>query len=153
MQNLKVAFTDSPSGNLALGSLMSHQSQLPCQVEACPFQGVSSTEETKGALEALTTGKVDAILHWMNELPTRLASGSVLTAVLPRVECNLVLMINPEALDMQEEFRLKSGCKVHVVEPVIGAQLAAYRPDLNIITNRKVQKVWKLPYIQVKPMP
>ena len=67
---------------------------------------------TKEIEEELLSGKIDLAVHSLKDLPTALAPGLTLGAVLPRDEAGDLLLVQPEAHDKEQDFPVKSGARL-----------------------------------------
>lgn len=82
--------------------------------------------------EALLSGRIDAAVHSMKDMPTAQPPGLVISAFLPREDARDVLI----AGDVTRIADLKSGAIVGTAALRRKAQLLYRRPDLTIVTIR-----------------
>jgi hydroxymethylbilane synthase len=82
--------------------------------------------------EALLTGRIDAAVHSMKDMPTAQPDGLVISAFLPREDARDVLI----AGDVTRIADLKKGAIVGTAALRRKAQLLYQRPDLEIVTLR-----------------
>lgn len=82
--------------------------------------------------EALLTGRIDAAVHSMKDMPTAQPAGLVISAFLPREDARDVLI----AGDVERIADLKPGAVVGTAALRRRAQLLYKRPDLKIVTLR-----------------
>lgn len=87
---------------------------------------------TRELEEALLSGKVDAAVHSLKDLPVENTSGLVIGAVLKRYPAQDVLV----TADGQKLSDLPEGARVGTCSLRRTAQLLAYRPDLTILPLR-----------------
>jgi hydroxymethylbilane synthase len=85
---------------------------------------------TKEIEQALLSGTIDVAVHSLKDLPTALAPGLTLGAVLARDESSDVLLARPDSVDPEEDFPLKSGATVGASSMRRQALLKVFRPDL-----------------------
>src|SRR5579883_566393 len=81
--------------------------------------------------EALLTGRIDAAVHSMKDMPTAQPDGLVISAFLPREDARDVLIA-----DVKRIADLKSGAVVGTSALRRRAQLLHRRPDLQIVNLR-----------------
>ena len=84
---------------------------------------------TKEIEEALLRGEIDLAVHSMKDLPTTSPEGLVITAVSYRDNPSDWLLIQPEAVDSKQIFKLKTGAVVGTSSSRRKAQLLDFRPD------------------------
>src|SRR3954470_7489306 len=82
--------------------------------------------------EALLTGRIDAAVHSMKDMPTAQPDGLVISAFLPREDARDVLI----AGDARRIADLRKGAVVGTAALRRKAQLLYHRPDLKIVTLR-----------------
>lgn len=82
--------------------------------------------------EAMLTGRIDAAVHSMKDMPTAQPAGLVISAFLPREDARDVLI----AGDVGRIADLKPGAVVGTAALRRRAQLLYKRPDLKIVTLR-----------------
>src|SRR4029079_9058205 len=82
--------------------------------------------------EALLSGRIDAAVHSMKDMPTAQPAGLVISAFLPREDARDVLI----AGDVGRIADLKQGAIVGTAALRRRAQLLYQRPDLRIVTIR-----------------
>lgn len=82
--------------------------------------------------DALLSGRADAVVHALAELPPDAVAGLTLAAVLPRGDWHDVLC----ARDRLALSRLPAGARVGVRSAVAAAELRALRPDLRVLRVR-----------------
>ncbi len=85
---------------------------------------------TKELDEALKDGRIDAAVHSLKDVETRLPEGLVLAAVLPRADPRDRLVGAPSLA------ALPAGARVGTSSPRRAAQLAARRPDVATVLLR-----------------
>jgi hydroxymethylbilane synthase len=82
--------------------------------------------------EAMLSGRIDAAVHSMKDMPTAQPTGLVISAFLPREDARDVLI----AGDVTRIADLKQGAVVGTAALRRKAQLLYHRPDLQIVTLR-----------------
>jgi len=82
--------------------------------------------------DALLTGRIDAAVHSMKDMPTAQPAGLVIAAFLPREDARDVLI----AGDIRRIADLRKGAIVGTAALRRKAQLLYRRPDLEIVTLR-----------------
>ena len=87
---------------------------------------------TKELDEALLDGRIDAAIHSLKDLPTRMADGIALAAI-PSREDPRDAFISPKARDLKS---LKPGAVVGTASLRRQAQILHLRPDLQVMTLR-----------------
>jgi len=85
---------------------------------------------TKEIEQALQSREIDLAVHSLKDLPTALAPGLCLGAVLERDEVPDVLLVRPDALDPTRDFPLKDKGSVGASSRRRQAILRTLRPDL-----------------------
>ena len=85
---------------------------------------------TKEIEEALLEGRIDLAVHSLKDLPTALAPGLMLSAVLERDDPGDLLLLKSESLDEGCALPLKKGAAVGGSSLRRAALLLAFRPDL-----------------------
>jgi len=85
---------------------------------------------TKEIESSLLEGKIDLAVHSLKDLPTLLAAGLTLAAVLKRDDPGDLLLLKPEALDESRAFPLKAGAGVGGSSLRRQALLQSLRDDL-----------------------
>jgi porphobilinogen deaminase len=82
--------------------------------------------------QALLNGSIQVVCTALRELPTKLPKGIVIGALSPRFAASNCLIVSPNAIDDTQLFSLKENAKVWVNSAINKAQLASFRPDLDI---------------------
>ena len=85
---------------------------------------------TKEIEEELLAGNIDLAVHSLKDLPTALAPGLKLSALLARDGASDVLLAHPDSVDPGKDLSLKSGATVGASSRRRQALLKAFRPDL-----------------------
>lgn len=87
---------------------------------------------TKEIEEALFANQIDAAVHSMKDVETRLPDGLLISAVLPREDVRDAFI----SLDYADLWDLPAGARVGTSSLRRGAQLKRVRPDLEVIDFR-----------------
>ncbi|MEW6747497.1 MAG: hydroxymethylbilane synthase, partial [Planctomycetota bacterium] len=85
---------------------------------------------------SLVEGRAGAAVHSLKDLPTRLLTGLVVAAVLPRADTRDVLLIRPEAHDPTRPLGLVPRARVGSGSLRRKLQLLRERPDLEVLPIR-----------------
>lgn len=85
---------------------------------------------TKEIEDALLRGEIDLAVHSMKDLPTSQPDGLAITAVSYRENPADLLIIDPQALEKGQIFRLKKDAVVGTSAARRKAQLRDFRPDV-----------------------
>ena len=85
---------------------------------------------TKEIENELLAENIDLAVHSLKDLPTELAPGLTLAAILERDEASDLLLIRPDALHEENELPLKNGARVGASAMRRKALLNVYRQDL-----------------------
>jgi Porphobilinogen deaminase, dipyromethane cofactor binding domain len=80
----------------------------------------------------LYQNEAQAVLVPLHELSTLLPNHCVLTALLVRDAPHVCMLVRERALDRGQDFFMQEGARVLVMEPVFGAQIKQYRPDIEV---------------------
>jgi hydroxymethylbilane synthase len=81
---------------------------------------------------ALLSGDIDVGVHSMDDMPTETPEGLAITAVAFRDNPADLLLIHPEAFDVAQIFKLKSGAVVSATSACRKVQMQDIRPDTDI---------------------
>ncbi len=84
---------------------------------------------TKEIERQLVEGEIDVAVHSMKDLPTQLADGLVIGAILPRASANDLLIVNPVWHDEERLIPVKDGCGVGAMSLRRQALLKTYGPQ------------------------
>lgn len=108
------------------------------RIDDVPLQSVEGKGFfTKELEEALLDGRIDLAVHSHKDLPSAMPPGLVLAAVPARAAAEERLLIAPAAHAPSEPFLpLARGARVGTSAPRRTAQLAALRPDLELLALR-----------------
>ena len=87
---------------------------------------------TKEIEDSLLRGDIDLAVHSMKDLPTSQPEGLAITAVSYRDNPADLLLVQPEAVDRGEIFRLKKGAVVGTSAARRKAQMLDFRPDVEL---------------------
>jgi hydroxymethylbilane synthase len=85
---------------------------------------------TKEIENELLAGSIDVAVHSLKDLPTVLATGLAMGAMLERDDPWDVLLVRPEALDPAQELPVRVGASIGASSRRRQALMAAERPDL-----------------------
>jgi len=88
---------------------------------------------TKEIEDALLARQIDLAVHSLKDLPTLLASGLVLSAVMQRDEVSDLLLVRPEASDPERPWPIKSGSRIGTSSLRRQTLLKAQQPDLGFV--------------------
>jgi porphobilinogen deaminase len=130
MQPLKIGVFLPPSANLATQHLHQLAALASIAIEVEYFECNEGQHHQSANL--LQTGRVDAMLHWLNDLSIELPESISLTALLPRLQNQVGLLVAETAIDMHQEFRVKPSTKLITRHVLLASQLKTYRSDIQI---------------------
>lgn len=91
---------------------------------------------TKEIEDALINNEIDIAVHSNKDLPTVSPKGLKIAAVSNREDPSELLIINKEAVDVQQVLSLKTKAVVGTSSPRRKSQLLCFRDDFNIIDLR-----------------
>ena len=125
-----------------IAALQARQPGLAIQVESvrtrgdanqtAPLAGMGLGIFVRELEEMLLQGRLDLAVHSLKDMPTQLADGLVLGAILPRRDARDVL-VNRWGSTLVE---LPEGARLGTSSPRRAAQLAAHAPQVNIVALR-----------------
>ena len=100
--------------------------------QTAPLAGMGLGIFVRELEEMLLQGRLDLAVHSLKDMPTQLADGLALGAILPRLDARDVL-VNRWGCPLDE---LPEGARIGTSSPRRAAQLAAYAPQVNIVALR-----------------
>jgi hydroxymethylbilane synthase len=91
---------------------------------------------TKEIEDRLRSGEIDVAVHSLKDLPTRVAEGLVLAALLARDDPSDVLLVHPGALAPERKIPVADGCTVGASSLRRQALLGLHSPDARAVAIR-----------------
>ncbi len=91
---------------------------------------------TKEIERALLDGEIDLAVHSLKDLPVEQPAGLVLGAIPARAPVADLLLVRPDALDLERDIPLREGVRVGTSSTRRIALLAGVRPDLEAVPLR-----------------
>ena len=85
----------------------------------------------------LQSARASTVVLPLNEVPVKLSDGITIAALSQRSELKEILVINKDALDDNQDFRIKSGSTVAFQNDRQKYQLKYFRPDLKMVLDRE----------------
>ena len=91
---------------------------------------------TKEIEDRLRSREIDVAVHSLKDLPTRIAEGMVLAALLARDDASDVLLVHPDALAPDREIPVADGCTVGASSLRRQALLGRHAPHARAVAIR-----------------
>jgi hydroxymethylbilane synthase len=91
---------------------------------------------TKEIEEELLAGRVDVAVHSLKDLPTQVAPGLALAALMARDDPADVLLVRPDAVDTSRPFPVKEAATLGASSRRRQAELSLVRPDVKALPIR-----------------
>jgi hydroxymethylbilane synthase len=116
--------------------------ELPITTSGDRFQNVPLHEVggagvfTKEIEDRLRSGEIDVAVHSLKDLPTRIAEGMVLAALLARDDPSDVLLVHPDALAAERAIPVADGCTVGASSLRRQALLGRHAPHARAVAIR-----------------
>lgn len=92
--------------------------------------------------EYLQSARASTVLLPLNDVPVKLSDGITIAALSQRSELKEILVINKDAVDDDQDFRIRSGSKVAFQNDRQKYQLNYYRPDLKMVPEGESADVY-----------
>lgn len=90
----------------------------------------------------LQSARASTILMPLNDVPVKLSDGITIAALSQRSELKEMLVINKDAVDEDQDFRIRSGSTVAFQNDRQKYQLNYFRPDLKMVPNGESSDVY-----------
>lgn len=90
----------------------------------------------------LQSARASTVVLPLNDVPVKLPDGITIAALSQRSELKEILVINKEAVDDDQDFRIRSGSTVAFQTDRQKYQLKYFRPDLKMVLDGKSADVY-----------